>query len=177
MDKFPLYREGRQAGELTVTREGLYDCFLAECRLPESPVYRAFAVGERGVLRLGVLEPQRGMFRISRRVPARETESLGKLLRGEARPPEEEKTFAPGGWQAVLAPEKLFRSGFLRQQLRGATGVLTREESGCRLLALPFDPHRPFLLTALFCFARIRKIGGGDYAIFAFDKGENPVFP
>ena len=45
-----------------------------------------------------------------------------------------------------------------------------------RYVALPFDCRRPFLLTGLFCFARVRRIGGRDYAVFAFDRWEMPVF-
>ena len=33
-----------------------------------------------------------------------------------------------------------------------------------------------FPLAALFCFARVVRIGGRMYAVFAFDKGEQPVF-
>ena len=55
-------------------------------------------------------------------------------------------------------------------------GVLTRVEGGRRYAAAPYDPARPFPLPSLFCFARIRRIGGQDYAVFAFDAQGRPVF-
>ena len=39
----------------------------------------------------------------------------------------------------------------------------------------PYDPARPFPLTPLFCFARIRRIGSRDYAVFAFDDRGDPT--
>ena len=48
--------------------------------------------------------------------------------------------------------------------------------SGRRELAVPYDVGRPFPLTALFCFAHIRRIHGRSYAIFAFNGEERPVF-
>ena len=68
------------------------------------------------------------------------------------------------------------RSPWLREQLRLVSGVLVREEQGRRELAVPYDVGRPFPLTALFCFAHIRRIHGRSYAIFAFNGEERPVF-
>ena len=190
MDKFPLYFSGRSVGELTVTREGLYDCFRVECHPPEAALYRAFAVGESGRLRLGVLEPEGDVFGIRRRFPIRESAGLGKLLHGELLPCGREETSVPespdlpplseppmqGDWKAAPPPERMFRSPFLREQLRDIPGILARQEGGCRFVALPYHGRRPFLLSALFCFARICSIGGKEYAVFAFDRDENPVF-
>ena len=58
MDKFPLMLEGKPAGELMTEREGLYTWFSARCPLPEAGLWCAWAVGDRGELRLGVLEPE-----------------------------------------------------------------------------------------------------------------------
>ena len=73
-------------------------------------------------------------------------------------------------------PEALFRSRWLREQLWGLSGLLTRSGDGRRYVAAPYDAGRPFPLPALFCFARVVRIGGRMYAVFAFDKGEQPVF-
>lgn len=175
MDRFPLYLDGETAGELTVTQEPPYLQFEAICRTDRRDILRAYAVGETGEIRLGVLEPISGKLLIRRRLSVREASPAGRILRGEARllMPEEKKDVP---WQSVVAPEYLFHSSFLREQLRGVPGVLTRQEGGFRYLALPFDRRRPFLLTSLFCFARILWIGGAEYAVFAFDQGENPVF-
>lgn len=65
-------------------------------------------------------------------------------------------------------------SPWLREQLHLVPGVLVREEQGRRELAVPYDVGRPFPLTALFCFAHIRRIHGRSYAIFAFNGEERP---
>ena len=53
---------------------------------------------------------------------------------------------------------------------------LSGRSRGRRELAVPYDVGRPFPLTALFCFAHIRRIHGRSYAIFAFNGEERPVF-
>ena len=83
MDKFPLLWEGKALGELTVEREALYTWFTARCRLPREGIWCAWAVGDKGELRLGVVEPQNG---IRRRFSKQMTEPLGTLRRGELRP-------------------------------------------------------------------------------------------
>lgn len=173
MDRFPLLADGVQTGELTAAADGLYIRFHALCDLPAPGLYRAFAVGERGELRLGVLEPDHARFSVLRRISAREAGEAGRLLRGEIRPCGEAD---PSRWQSVARPEELLRTPFLREQLRGLTGVLTRREGGVLFLALPFSARHPFLLTSLFCFASVRQIGAKKYAVFAFDRDENPVF-
>lgn len=174
MDKFPLVWNGKSVGELTAAEEALYTWFEARCRLPGEGIWCAWAVGAAGELRLGVLEPMGDRAGIRRQFSRRMTQPLGTLLRGELR-----LVSVPGGnvsWQTVANPEELFRTPFLRQQLRGAEGVLTREMAETRYVALPWDQRQPFLLTPLFCFARLSRIGGREYAVFAFDRKEAPVF-
>ena len=55
MDKFPLIWRERPLGEMSVEREALYTWFTVCCRLPEPGLWCAWAVGEQGQLRLGVL--------------------------------------------------------------------------------------------------------------------------
>ena len=167
MDKFPLLWEGTALGELTVQREALYTSFTARCRLPGEGLWCAWAVGDRGELRLGVLEPQSG---IKRRFSRQMTEPLGKLLRGELRPSSGTET-----WTAAPEPDRLFRTPWLRKNLHGVHGVLTRTAAERRLVALPYDPGKPFPLTPMFCLARVRDIGGKRYAVYAFDEKEWPV--
>ena len=174
MDRVPVLLDGNPVGELAAAAEGLYVRYQARCHLPPSTLLRLFAVGEGGELRLGVPEPRGGLFCLERRLSVREAGRTGKLLRGELRPVLREEDSS--AWQAAPEPERLFRTDFLRQQLRGYPGILTRTEPGVRFLAIPFDCRRPFLLTSLFCFARVRRIGGREYAVFCFDRDENPVF-
>ena len=86
MDKFPLLWDGRSVGELTTEREALYTWFEAQCRLPEKGLWCAWAVGDQGELRLGVLEPCGDRAAIRRRFSARLTGPVGRLQWGELRP-------------------------------------------------------------------------------------------
>ena len=173
MDKFPLLRDGRPAGELIAEREALYTWFEARCPLPGEGLWCAWAVGDLGELRLGILEPVGDLASIRRRFSARLTDPLGRLQWGEIRPACPAET---GAWTPLTAPEALFRAPGLRRELGRTPGVLIRDRGDRRDVAVPYDPARPFPLTALFCFARICRIGGRNYAVFAFDREERPVF-
>lgn len=171
MDKFPLLWSGQPLGELTAEPEPLYTWFTVRCRLPEDGLWCAWAVGEAGELRLGVLEPENGQMSIRRRFSRRMTEPLGRLLRGEVRPAVEDGR----SWEAVQEPERLFRTPWLRRQLRGMEGVLTQNIEEGRRLALPYDPQKPYPLAPMFCLSRIRRLGAGKYVIYTFDRREWPV--
>nr|WP_325218421.1 hypothetical protein [uncultured Oscillibacter sp.] len=173
MDKFPLMLEGKPAGELMTEREGLYTWFSARCPLPEAGLWCAWAVGDRGELRLGVLEPEGSGGTIRRRFSGRLTAPLGRLLRGEVRPAGAKE---PEVWEPAPAPEQLFRAPWLRQRLSGVQGARVRQAGETRYLALPYDRAKPFPLTTLFCFARLRNLGEGAYVVYAFDKQDRPVF-
>lgn len=85
MDKYPVFQEEQAAGELTVTPETLYTAFSVSCRGREG-LWCAWAVGETGNLRIGVLEPENGCLQIRRRFSKRLTDPLGPILRGELAP-------------------------------------------------------------------------------------------
>lgn len=177
MDKYPILLEGAPAGELTAEDESLYTWFTARCPLPEGgePLWCAWAVGDRGELRLGVLEPQGDRIgTIRRRFSRQMTAPLGRVLRGELRPAGQKE---PEYWEEAPVPERLFRARWLRQRLRGVQrGLIRTAGGGVRELALPYDPQKPFPLTTLFCFARLRTIGEGRWAVFRFDGEDRPVF-
>ena len=170
MDKFPLLWEGKAIGELSAEQETLYTWFTVRCRLPGEDIWCAWAVGDRGELRLGVVEPQNG---IRRRFSHQMTAPLGKLLRGELRPAGDR---TEENWTAAPEPDRLFRTPWLRRQLRDVRGALTRTAEAGRFLALPYDEKQSFPLTPLFCMAQPRNIGGKRYLVYAFDGKEWPVF-
>lgn len=172
MDKFPMMWREKPSGELTIEKESLYTWFTVHCQLPKEGIWCAWVVGRQGELRLGVLEPVGDRAVIRRRFSDRMVTPLGGVLRGEIRPTVGDE----GNWEPVKEPEQLFRTEWLRKQLRGKDGVLTREKSRYRLIALPYDKQKSFSLSALFCFAQIRKIGEKKYAVFAFDDREHPIF-
>ena len=173
MDKFPLTQDGTPVGELITERESLYTWYEARCRLPGEGLWCAWAVGDQGELRLGVLEPCGDRASIRRRFSAQLTAPVGKLLRGEVRPVRPPES---GDWVPLERPDTLFRTPWLREWLGPLSGLLTRSAGGMRYVAAPYDAGRPFPLTALFCLARVVRIGGRDYAVFAFDRTERPVF-
>lgn len=177
MDKFPLTQGGEAVGELEVLEEALYTRFIARCRPLGEGLWCAWAVGEKGELRLGVMEPAGEELCISRRFSGRMTQPLGRLLRGEARPARQAREEAGEGaesWRPEAAPARLFRTPWLRRQLQGARGVLTRPWAEGMELALPYHPASPFPLTPLFCLARIRVIGEERYVVYRFDRREWP---
>ena len=171
MEVFPLLRDGAAAGEVTAEREGLYRRFSLRADLPEG-VWCVWLVGERGELSLGVPEPDEGAYRLCRRLSARSVEGLGQLLRGEVRPRRQQ----PEGWNGAPQPACLFHSGWLQRELKCCSGALARREGKRTLLALPCCGEQPFPLVSLFCFAHICRICGREYAVFAFDEKERPVF-
>lgn len=171
MDKYPLYLDGRPAGELTVTDSGMYADYRAVCHGVGPTLLRAYLVGERSEMLLGVLAPEGGAYTIRRRLSHRETANLGKLVRCEARRDGEQ------AWERVSAPERLLSTPFFSRMLQGLPGVLSRQRGDRRLVAVPYDPAKPFPMTPLFCFAKICQIEGAKYVVFAFDARETPQMP
>ena len=84
MDKYPVMEGKQAAGELTVMPEALYTVFDVSCPGREG-LWCAWAVGETGTLRIGVLEPEKGRLHICRRFSRQLTAPLGTVLRGELR--------------------------------------------------------------------------------------------
>ena len=76
--------------------------------------------------------------------------------------------------ETITAQLVCFRDGPFAEEAR-AMGIPTMICGGNNIphlrreLAVPYDVGRPFPLTALFCFAHIRRIHGRSYAIFAFN--------
>ena len=132
----------------------------------------AWAVGEQGELRLGVLEPSGGAFVLRRRFSDHMTVPAGRLLRGELRPAGQPSV----QWGPAAEPEQLFSAAWLRRSVHGLSGAMTCTEGGVRCLALPYDPKAPFPLAELFCFARLRYLGEKAYVEFRFDEKDWPVF-
>lgn len=171
MDRFPVTQEGRAVGELTVVRDGLYAAFSLTCHPWMDGVCRAFILGERGELRLGVPVPSGGEFALYRRIALREVETVGVLRSAELRACEEPS----GVWKSVRQPEELFRDSFLRSRILGVRNVRVRRTPNGLFLALPFERGKPFPLPALFCFARIQCVCGVCCVVYAFDTQGNPV--
>ncbi|MDE6456331.1 MAG: hypothetical protein K2L38_10615, partial [Dysosmobacter sp.] len=70
----------------------------------------------------------------------------------------------------------LSRPPWPRPRRNGVHAPRPRRAGPGRYLALPYDKGKPFPLTTLFCFARLRSIGEETYVVYAFDGQDRPVF-
>ena len=169
MERLDILAEGRRVGAAEVTEEGLYLRFTADCEDPVEGPCRLVGIGERGELRLGVPEPEGGRLRLSRALSRRDCAAVGRLSHLELRLPEE----AAPAWEPV--PPGAFRAPWIRSRLGREARFARRGD--VRLVALPFDPGKPFPWPELFCFARIQSREGREWAVFAFNSREEPVMP
>lgn len=176
MERLPLYCQGERRGEVTLALwgpNGARTEIAASMDDPGDGLYRAFLLGERGELALGVLAPEGGRLGVCRRLYNRDVAALGKLRRGEAR---RSFRFEEAGtcWQETDCPAQMFHSRFLTGRLRPVGRAWWRREGGILLLALPLEEGRPFPLEALFCLGRIQRVEGKRCVVYAF-REEEPV--
>lgn len=202
MEKFPILCGAERVGEAEAEQERLYVCLRV--RIPSRRgLWRAWAVGERGEIRIGTLEPVNGESVISRRFSRQALSKIGALARVEIRvagdslpPPPPDGSAAPKTppdgsaspkkegdesaservetWQRA-GKEPLFRCKRFRRQSRHVRDALTRTDGDRRRVALVRDENAPFPIPELFCLASAARIGARDYWVFAFDRHEWPV--
>lgn len=176
MERLPLYCQDQRQGEVALALwgpNGARTEIAAQMDDPGDGLYRAFLLGERGELALGVLAPEDGRLTVCRRLYNRDVAALGKLLRGEARRSfrfEETRLC----WRETCCPAQLFHSWFLIDRLRPAGRGWWRREGSVLLLALPLEEGKPFPLEALFCLGRIQRVEGSRCVVYAF-REEEPV--
>lgn len=178
MERLPLYCQGEQRGEVTLSLRGSNGTrreIIASMDDPGDGLYRAFLLGERGELPLGVLAPEGGRLAVCRRFYYRDLETLGQLRRGEAR---RSFRFADTGprWRETCCPAQLFRGRFFRERLRCYGRGWWRREGPLLLLALPLEEGKPFPLALLFCLGRVECVEGVRCVVYAF-REEEPVLP
>lgn len=166
MDEYPVCYENTAIGTMRLTRENNWTKVEVRCGKWEEGICRAFLLCRQGELPLGVLEPVGEELRLCRRVPGREIESRGGVERVEVR-----LSYAFGErWQRLSG--RFFQKGGICENWEEA---FWRREGEMRLLALPYEPGRPFSLVPLFCFARIMPVCRRCCAVFCFDGEERPV--
>ena len=172
MERVKLCCGGETAGEVTLCPEGARTVVRASMADPGDGLYRAWLVGERGELPLGVMEPVGDRLAACRRMYRRDIEGLGPLRRGEAR-----CSFRFDGetpWRETGCPAVLFRSSFLQSRLRRFDRAWYRREGERLELALPLGEASPFPLESLFCLGRLETVEGHSCVVYAF-RGEEPV--
>lgn len=141
---------------------------------PRDGLYRAFLIGERGELPLGVMEPSEGRLSVCRRLYARDIAALGRLERGEARL---SFRFQEALWQETGTPGRLITVPELRKRLEKIPRAWHRREGERLLLALPLEKGKPFPLETLFCLARVATVEGRLCAVYTFDRTGRPISP
>ncbi|MBO4854001.1 MAG: hypothetical protein J5482_02495 [Oscillospiraceae bacterium] len=157
--EYPFFWNGQRAGTLYTAAVGEDTLFCVDAAVP-SGLYRIYAEGSGERLFLGVWE---GTAPLRRRFSAALTAPLGTIVRAVAQS-------SPGGdldgWRTAApgeVPPWNTEGGLIRR--RGRTWEL----------ALPFDPSAPFPLPTLFCLARIRRLRGGEWAVFRFSDAGEPL--
>ena len=98
MEEIRLFCGGQPRGTVTLEQGDSRREVRAAMADPRDGLYRAFLVGERGELPLGVMEPDHGALTVCRRIYARDIAALGTLHRGEARL---SFRFGESAWQEV----------------------------------------------------------------------------
>ena len=182
MERLPLTCRNGERGELTVCRQGARTELRASLSDPGDGLYRAFLLGERGELALGVLAPEEGRLALCRRVYTRDVDVLGPLLRGEARQSfkfqDAPEPAVPDHscWRETRCPAQLFQDPFLQSRLRPIGRAWWRREGMLLKLALPLEERKPFPLEALFCLGRIGSAAGVRCVIYNF-REEEPIMP
>ena len=165
--RFPL-AEGK--GWLTVREEGPRVHCLAELKNDGCGLYKGYLAGVENRVLLGTLIPE-GKDLILRR-----TFSLDELRRRGVWPPvggeailcySAKQSDQPAGWQWEAAPAHLMGEPLL-SQLAGEGGAWLKKEENGFCLAYPFDAGRPLPMAPLFCFVRVKRIAGRDYAVLPF---------
>ncbi len=165
MDGIPLWCDGVEIGEAALERQPPYTCLRV--RMPRrAGIWCAWAVGDRGEVRIGVLEPKSHEAGITRRFSRQALAPAGTLRRVELR---REDAWASAGDPALKT------RAFLRQLPEKRPAALARQAGGVRYVAFPRVPDGPFPLPGLFCLARTARLEGREYWVFAFDDQERPV--
>ena len=172
-------------GSLTVQAAG----DRAELRLdwfpPEPGLYRGYLTGPRGRTDLGLLLPEGGCLRAARSfsVPELDRRGCWPVTGGGAdlSHPFSGQEPSPGSarWSSLSDPEALFPRDPVLARAMGEIPdrAVCREADGGFCIAIPWDPSRPFPLTAVFCFARVRIRSGRLRIVYSFRPDGRPCLP
>lgn len=166
-----VYWQSRRVGTLVVEAKDADTVFSVECGGVDKGLYRVWAQGERELL-LGTSEAKGGRLYLKRQYSPVMTKPVGTVFQGRLE--QMACPAPPPQWEKLTRPEAYFRTPEIREQLRGVENAWVCRDRGMLRLALPFDTRRPFILSQMFCFARITCLKGGQYAVFLFDAQEFP---
>ncbi len=168
--------ELRGGGRLFMREEGGLVVLDVQREDDRRGLYKVWLHGRQEKMLLGTLAPEGGRLCLRRRVFRQELERKGcwPVTAGEcvmAFP----FTGRGGGWQREEHPGRL-----VTQELKRCFAdrvALYRPETDGFLLALGFDPCRPFPVPPLFCLAKCQRVEGRNCVVFRFDREGTPVLP
>ena len=174
MEEIQLFCRGQPEGRVLLAEGDSRREVCSSMADPGDGLYRAFLVGERGELPLGVMEPVEGRLTVSRRLYSRDIAALGQLKRGEARL---SFRFEESAWQSTNDPAEASAVPELHGRLKTIPRAWRRREGERLLLAIPLKEGEPFPLEPLFCLARVLRVEGRLCAVYAFDQEGRPLPP
>lgn len=165
-------------GQLHWWVRGEYIDLMMEWNNRSQGLFRVWIQGEKGRMKLGILVPEGNMLCLQR------TLSMKKLQREGCWPIQKagvvlHHRFTPSGrhqgWLEEKNPARLFYGDpILRDALAHVKYSLFYPLKAGFRLAFPYQRNAPFVLLPIFCFAKVRTLGGGEYIIFSFDEEGKP---
>lgn len=152
--------------------------FFIRAQNDKSGLFKAWIAGETGKLELGTLLPEQNELRLRRSLPMEKLKQSGcwPIAEGGITLIHRFATGGlPKGWREETNPEHLFRKDpILREAAGKLKGCLIYTSKEGFSLAVPYGSRRPFEMLPVFCFARIRNLGGKMYAVFPFNAEGYP---
>lgn len=156
---YPLLINGKEAGRLRVSGEGLYTVFEAECEGKSDGLIRLWVHGQEGSAYLGIPEPVGSGMYLRKRLTRTELEAFPKNIEcasdmNSLHNKENDKA------KADSCIETEGESGL--RWFRGRGGSLIAQDSDCLLIAIPENlrTEKPGL--------RRREIEGKKYIVFRY---------
>lgn len=164
MEQFALTKFGETVGEVQVEEEGLYEVFHARFFQMPDGLHWVYAVGSRGSMRLGVLEQQGSEGVLLRRLSKQMLRPIGTI-----------QAFRLGD-ASVEVPWTEIRLGTTWwSKLSDTPGSKTKVEGTRRLLAVPYQPQKPFPLMGFFCFCKPIVIQEIPYLMLILESDQEIV--
>ena len=142
-------------GKANVVKDGLYWRIDAVCTIEGTDVHRLWAHDETGTVRLGVLIPEDGCLRLSKKMPA------GTICFTR---------------HTVISTQEMHLPPF-QGSIGDHTveGAYLLESDSRRTLCVPYT-DAPFLLMEYICFFRLEQHNGRLFWMTELDERNFPVF-
>lgn len=151
-------------GSACAERQGLYWRVTAEAAAEPDCIVRLYAHDGENSMNLGVLIPEAGRLRLSRRIPASAFSFTPdtRITTG----PDAPKTADGEGWEP-------FSGDVLGYPAAG----MQKKSGGGTQLAITYEPGREFPLMPLFRFCALRQVQGRLCWVLLLDADGKPAAP